>query len=101
MTEVLDAYHHFFSTSLAEPDPATAAEREAAGAARALALFHEAAQRVPAYQDFLDRQGCDPAGIQAPADLAQVPVMDKRNYLTQYPLPDLCWDGNLSALHMI
>ncbi len=101
MDEVLDAYRHFFNVSLAAPDPATAVDREAAGAARALALFHEAARRVPAYGDFLARQGCDPARIQAPADLIQVPVMDKKNYLTQYPLPDLCWDGNLSALHMI
>jgi phenylacetate-CoA ligase len=103
MDEVLDAYQRFFSTDLDDPaaQARTAAEQEAAGAARALALFHAAARRVPAYGDFLARQGCDPARIATPADFAQVPVMDKRNYLTQYPLPDLCWDGNLSTLHMI
>jgi phenylacetate-CoA ligase len=103
MDDVLAAYRRFFSTDLEDPaaQAQSGAAREHAGAARALALFHEAARRVPAYADFLTRQGCDPTRIQAPADFAQVPVMDKRNYLTQYPLPDLCWDGNLSALHMI
>lgn len=103
MDEVLGAYQRFFRTDLADPaiQARRAADREAEGAARALALFHAAARRVPAYRDFLARQGCDPARIQTPAAFAQVPVMDKRNYLTQYPLPDLCWDGNLSALHMI
>jgi phenylacetate-CoA ligase len=103
MDDVLAAYQRFFSTRLEDGtgQDGGATEREAAGAARALALFHAAARRVPAYGDFLARQGCDPARIQTSADFAAVPVMDKRNYLTQYPLPDLCWDGNLSALHMI
>ena len=98
MDELLEEYRRFLTTPV---DAAPAGDGEMPGAAGALALFQAAAARVPAYRDFLARQGCVPARIQTPADLAQVPVMDKRNYLTQYPLPDLCWDGDLSALHMI
>jgi phenylacetate-CoA ligase len=97
------AYHAFFTTPLETAREAglTGAAREQAGAERALALFHAAARRVPAYRTFLREAGCDPATIRAPADWARVPIMDKANYLRRYPLPDLCWDGTLGGLHMI
>lgn len=71
------------------------------GEAMALRLFHEAAKRVPAYQDFLYQRGVNPATIRTIADFRQVPAIDKSNYLTQYPLHKLCWDGTLAGLGMI
>jgi len=60
-----------------------------------LTLFHEAARRIPAYGDFLAKQHIDHAKIKTLDDFRQVPYVDKKNYLTQYPLAELCWDGNL------
>src|SRR5262249_11177019 len=97
------AYRHFFTTpleTLREAD-LTGPARQEAGAQRALALFQAAAARVPAYRAFLAEAGCDPATIQTPADWAHVPIMDKANYLRRYPLPDLCWDGQLPGLQMV
>lgn len=98
---VAEAYRQFLATPLPALDNEGATARAAVGAARALALFQAAARRVPAYRDFLARAGCDPATVQTAADWARVPIMDKANYLRQYPLADLCWDGTLTGLHMI
>jgi phenylacetate-coenzyme A ligase PaaK-like adenylate-forming protein len=63
---------------------------------RALALFHEAAQRVPAYRDVIRRNHIDPIKIKTFADFEQhVPPISKKSYLQQYPLEMLCWDGTL------
>ena len=53
---VIEAYSRFFA---APPPAAPDSEPEAApaGATEALALFHEAARRVPAYAHFLAAQG--------------------------------------------
>ena len=60
-----------------------------------LALFQQMATRVPAYKDFLNQHRVDYKKIKDVADLTAVPAIDKDNYLRQYPLPDLCWDGQL------
>src|SRR3954454_13676052 len=101
--ELITAYRRFFATPLGELREAglDAPARAQRGVAHALALFHEPARRVPAYRAFLAEQGCDPAQIRTPVDFARVPVMDKQNYLRRYPLPDLCWDGDLARLHMV
>lgn len=65
------------------------------GRKRSLALFHEAAQRVPAYKDFLKKHKVDPKTIKTWEDFQRVPIMSKKNYLRQYPLEKLCWDGHL------
>lgn len=61
-----------------------------------LLLFHEAAERVPAYKDFLARHGIDHRTIQTAGDFSRVPLTDKKNYLRYYPLDQLCWDGRIS-----
>jgi phenylacetate-CoA ligase len=76
-------------------------EDMATGEAAALGLFHEVARRVPAYQDFLRRHGVDAATVRTMADFRQLPLIDKANYLTQYPLHELTWDGSLEKLAMI
>ncbi len=63
---------------------------------RALALFHEAARRVPAYKDFLKRNRVLPDRIKIWQDFSLVPTTSKKEYLQQYPLEDLCWDGTLA-----
>jgi phenylacetate-CoA ligase len=65
------------------------------GERAALDLFHSAAERVPAYSDFLKKNGIDHEQVRTMADFAQVPTVDKNNYLRAYPLADLSWDGKL------
>ena len=60
-----------------------------------LQLFHQMSERVPAYQDYLAKEGISPQKIRSVADLQVVPPVDKDNYLRQYSLTDLCWDGEL------
>jgi len=68
----------------------------AEGRKRSLALFHEAAQRVPAYKDFLKKHKVDPKKVKTWDDFQKyVPIMTKKDYLRQYPLEKLCWDGSL------
>jgi len=62
---------------------------------RPLALFHAAALRVPAYKDFLKKHKVNPAKVKTFKDFEQVPPISKKNYLRQYPLEKLCWDGTL------
>ncbi len=72
------------------------------GEKSALALFHAAAEQVPAYRDFLRKEGVSHKKIKTIADFKQyVPIVDKKNYLTQYPLPDLCWKGDLFTNRII
>lgn len=62
---------------------------------RALSIFHEAAERVPAYKDFLKKEGVQHGYVQSETDFAQIPLTDKSNYFSQYSLEDLSWDGAL------
>lgn len=62
---------------------------------RALNLFHTAALRVPAYKDFLKKNNIQPNKIKTFQDFQSVPPTSKKNYLRQYPLEKLCWDGSL------
>jgi phenylacetate-CoA ligase len=68
---------------------------------RALALFHDVAGRVPAYQRFLAGHGVDPAAIRTVADFAGLPLLTKEAYQRRYPLPELCRDGRLDAGDMV
>ncbi len=68
----------------------------ARGRKMALKLFHEAAERVPAYKDFLKKNNIDPMQIKTMKDFKTVPLTDKDNYLRKYSRKDLCWDGEFS-----
>lgn len=59
----------------------------------ALDLFHDMAERVPAYRDFLQKHDVDPSAIVTIEDFQRVPIIDKDNYLRRYPREALCWDG--------
>jgi len=71
------------------------------GEQRALALFHAAAEHVPAYKDFLKKHGIQPDKIKTIEDFKKLPLIDKENYLRAYPLEKLCWYGELSSTQMI
>lgn len=59
----------------------------------AVSLFQKAARGIPAYKDFLKRNGVNPQKIKTFADFEQIPLTDKKDYLKQYPLKSLAW-GN-------
>ncbi|MEA1929380.1 MAG: hypothetical protein U9M92_00625 [Patescibacteria group bacterium] len=72
------------------------------GEARALKLFHLAADRVPAYKDFLNKHQLIPREIRTISDFKdRVPITDKSDYVKKYPLKDRCWDGNLASNNLI
>jgi phenylacetate-CoA ligase len=72
------------------------------GEKRALDLFHTIARRVPAYKDFLAKEHVEEKKIRTYSDFTKyVPLIDKENYITQYPLADLCLDGNLFTNRLI
>lgn len=68
----------------------------AQGEALALATFHQAAQRVPAYKDFLYKAGINAAQIRTIEDFEDLPLMDKENYISRYSLEQRCLDGVLA-----
>lgn len=70
---------------------------ETAGQEMALQLFHDMAERVPAYKDFLQKNQINHTKIRSTSDFAQVPWIDKENYIKQYDLAARCWDGRLDA----
>jgi phenylacetate-CoA ligase len=55
--------------------------------------FHSALRRVPAYREFIAAQLC--AAPLALRKLAQIPSMDKRNYVNAYSLASRCSGGSL------
>ncbi|MEK7507529.1 MAG: hypothetical protein AAB602_00380 [Patescibacteria group bacterium] len=60
-----------------------------------LELFHLVARRVPAYKDFLRKNKIAPEKIKTFKDLQLVPPVSKKNYLREYGIEKLCWDGSL------
>lgn len=66
-----------------------------------LNLFHQTVAQVPAYQAFLQAHSIDPASIQTLADFQQLPLVTKDNYLRQYPLSQLCRQGQLERCDMV
>ncbi len=76
---------------------APASRWSTAGQNMALTLFHRVAERVPAYKRFLASHRIRHKKIRTIADFAKLPTVDKKNYLSKYPLHDLCWDGTLEA----
>src|SRR5688500_9070579 len=62
----------------------------------ALDLLHEMARRVPAYKNFLEKEKIDAERIRTYEDFQKyIPIIDKENYIGQYPLSDLCFDGDI------
>lgn len=51
---------------------------------------------VPGYRRFLEASG---ASIEGPFE--GLPLLTKQNYLLEYPIEELCWNGNLGNCHLI
>jgi phenylacetate-CoA ligase len=49
--------------------------------------FQDAAATVPAYAEFLRRNGVELGGVAGPA---AIPLMTKQNYHQAFPLPERC-----------
>jgi phenylacetate-CoA ligase len=62
---------------------------------KVLRLFNKAAQRVPAYRDFLRKHKIDHRKIRTIKDFSFVPLTDRDNYINVYPLESLCLDGDV------
>lgn len=77
----------------------SAIEKE--GFKKALELFHQAAERVPAYKDFLRKNKINHHKILSLEDFKKVPITNKQNYLKAYPLESLCRNGNLNDLYIL
>lgn len=98
-------YNDFFSFPIEKArtvlETTPAEQWEQAGQHMALSVFHAAAQRVPAYKDFLKKNGIDHKKIKTIGDFEHVPTIDKKSYLQRYPLEDMCWDGHVDRSAII
>jgi phenylacetate-CoA ligase len=59
------------------------------------------ANNVPAYQEFLANQGIESQSIQSLADFQKLPKVNKENYISKYPLSQLCYHGKLENCDFI
>ena len=69
------------------------------GEKMAFDLFHKMSKEVPAYKDFLKKNNTDPNSIKTIEDFKKVPLASKDNYLRNYELEDLCWNGTFANNH--
>lgn len=74
-------------------------ELRAYSQALALAAFHRAATRVPAYQTLLRQAGLEANQVHTWDQFQRlVPITDKRTTFATFSLPDLCLDGSLAGV---
>ena len=66
-----------------------------------LKLCQEVAADVPAYKAFLAEQQIDPELINTFEDFQSLPLLNKTNYLQNYPLPCLCRHGHLENCDLV
>lgn len=66
-----------------------------------VALFQDVAANVPAYKTFLAEREINPHNIQTLDDFQNLPAIAKENYISRYPLADLCRYGKLETCDMI
>src|SRR5690348_4318065 len=95
---LMAAYEAFLSTSLHKR---LEQGQQATPEDVVLALFQRVAASVPAYQAFLREHGIEPSAIRRFADFQQLPLVTKQNYVTRYPLAELCRGGSLASCDFI
>ncbi len=66
-----------------------------------LALFHEVADEVPAYRQFLAMHGVAPAEVQGIEAFKRLPLLTRDNYLRRFPLAERCRGGTLAGMEII
>ncbi|MGH8497903.1 MAG: phenylacetate--CoA ligase family protein [Methylococcales bacterium] len=62
-----------------------------------LDLLNATVSSVPAYRQFLNARKIDPASIRSFKDFQSLPLMNKANYMQQYPLPQRVKGGRIHA----
>ncbi len=71
------------------------------GEKQALETARTARTRTHAYPDYLATQGMRDLAMRDMSDFRNLPVIDKAGYVDQYPLDDLCLDGELTTAYTI
>ncbi len=71
------------------------------GQKRALKLFYQASEMVPAYKDFLKKAKIKSQNIKSIEDFSLLPTTSKENYINKYPLSARCWNGKLDGSSII
>ena len=69
------------------------------GEEQVLKAFQRTSARVPAYKDILRKAGCQPEKVTSISAFKEmVPLITKEEVFPQYPIQDLCVDGNIDRL---
>ncbi len=71
------------------------------GKKKALMLFRDMAQNVPAYKKYLAKHSFTSENVRTARDFSNVPLMDKDTYLRQYNRKDLTWNGSFGKGHWV
>jgi phenylacetate-CoA ligase len=96
--QVIKVWEDFVSTPL---EDLLQQHINTSGESAVLDLFHDVATNVPAYQAFLAEREIQPDTIESWGDFQKIPAIAKENYISRYPLADLCRDGQLEGCDMI
>ena len=89
-----DARQNFISTPL---DTLLAANQAISPEDKVMTLFQCCVAEVPAYRQFVESHGINPAGISSYPVFQELPLMTKANYMLAYPLPERCFGGSLNG----
>jgi phenylacetate-CoA ligase len=87
-------FHRFIATPL---DTLLAEHQTINPEDKVLCLFHRCVAAVPAYRQFLEARGVDPAEITTFEAFQTLPLMGKVDYIQAYPLPERCLGGSLNG----
>lgn len=97
-TAIRQEWQHFLDTSI---DDHLARHKYQKPEDNALSLFHTVVESVPAYRDFLYKNGVTPTRVQSIDDFRSLPLLTKENYITAYNLPERCWHGAVESADMV
>ncbi|WP_374311120.1 phenylacetate--CoA ligase family protein [Dongia sp.] len=87
----MQARDHFLTTSL---DDLLARGESGDGFPEAAGLLRRVAGEVPAYGQILKEKAIDPAAIRSPADFANLPLLDKANYVRRFSQDEVVFGGD-------
>jgi phenylacetate-CoA ligase len=74
---------------------------EKKGINQAIEVFHEVRKRVPAYKKFLEERNFRTRKVKNLNVFSTIPITDKKNYITKFPLENRCLDGNLHHMYAL
>ena len=98
LKKLFNLYPPLFSFFLSRVPPRMIEKK---GEKFALAVFHQAATRVPAYQQFLKEHKIERNSIKTIKDFKTLPFTEKNNYLKKFSLVELCLDGKIDDKYLI